>query len=74
MSDTNDIPMLSTGQPSTLKSYRELTAAVFGPGPALDFIDQHIADDPDGEDGVVIAAESQMLYLMAKLQFPEVTE
>lgn len=65
---TDDIPLLSTGQPSTLKSYRELAVAFFGEvSEPTRFIDQHIADDPDGEDGVVIQHESQMIYLFASM-------
>jgi hypothetical protein len=62
-----EVPKLSTGDPSTLGSYRKLTLAFFGEGPALAFIDQHIADDPDGEAGVVIADERQMIYLLMSL-------
>jgi hypothetical protein len=64
----DDIPVMSTGQPSTLKSYRQLAAAFFGAdGAAVRFIDEHIAADPDGEDGVVIADEGQMIYLFVQL-------
>ena len=59
---------LSTGMPSTLKSYKQLTAIFFGKGsPQAEFIDTKIAESPNGEDEEVIAAESQVLYLLASL-------
>jgi hypothetical protein len=68
MEDDGNIPMLSTGQPSTLENYRKLTVAFFGEdSEPTKFIDQHIADDPDGDQGVVIADEGQMIYLFMQL-------
>jgi hypothetical protein len=59
-------PKLSTGQDSTLGNWRDLVAAFFGEGPALDYLDGLIAED--GRDEVVIAEEGQMLYLLAAMQ------
>jgi hypothetical protein len=62
------VPVLSTGEPSTLGNYRKLAAAFFGEdGAAVRFIDEHIAADPDGEEGVVVADERQMVYLLLEL-------
>ena len=56
---------ISTGQPATLKTYREI-ARFFGEK-AVEYIDQKIAESPKGENEEVIAAESQVLYLLAQL-------
>jgi hypothetical protein len=50
---------------TTLKDYKRI-ALLFGPK-AIEFIDQKIKESPNGEDEIVIAAESQMLYLLATL-------
>lgn len=60
--------MLSTGDPSTLGSYRKLTEAMFGSrSPALAWIDEMIDEDPDGEDAEVIADEGQMIYAIVSM-------
>ncbi len=53
---------LSTGQPSTLGSYKEL-ARFFGPK-AVALIDKKIEQDPDGENAEVLADEPQMMLLL----------
>ena len=59
------VPTISTGQPSTLKTYRELASVMFPK--ALPMLDKRIAEF--GEDEVVIQDESQMLYLFGQIQF-----
>ena len=59
---------LSTGQDSTLGSYLKLALAVFGQNSAqVKFIMDKIAESPNGAHEEVIAAESQMLYLLVNL-------
>ena len=56
---------LSTGQDSTLGNYRKITVAIFGEdNPAVKFLDEKIAESPNGENEEVIAAESQMVGLL----------
>lgn len=56
---------LSTGDPSTLGTYKKLSA-MFGPK-AVAFIQEKIDESPNGEDEEVIAHESQMLILLASM-------
>jgi hypothetical protein len=59
--------ILSTGQPSTLRVWRELIVAIFGP----DTIQAKFLDDKitkQGEDEEVIADERQFLFLLASLE------
>ncbi len=56
---------LSTGDDSTLGNYRKLASAIFGAdSEAVKFLDKKIADSPNKENEYVIAAESQMIYLL----------
>lgn len=59
---------LSTGQPSTLGSYRDNCIAMFGEdsAPAKFFIEK-IANSPNGELEEVIAEETQVMGLIAEL-------
>lgn len=60
------VATISTGQPSTLRTYRKLAAVLTGEdSPATKFMDERIADE--GEDAEVIQHESQMLYLIMQL-------
>lgn len=60
------IPQLSTGQPSTLRTYYRNCIAIFGTdSAATQFIAEKIAED--GEDAVVIQHETQMLHLLMNL-------
>ena len=61
----NDVLTISTGQPSTLATYRKLAASLFPK--ALPMIDERIARY--GEDEVVVQDERQMLYLCAQIEF-----
>ena len=56
---------LSTGQPSTLGTYKQL-AKIFGPK-AEAFIQEKIDNSPNGEDEEVLAHESQMLALLESM-------
>ncbi len=56
---------LSTGQPSTLGTYKEL-AKIFGPK-AVKFIQDKIDESPNGEKEEVEADETQMLTLLGSL-------
>lgn len=59
---------LSTGQDSTLGSYRKMAAAVFGEdSKAVKFLDKKIAESPNGEDEEVIVEESQAVAMLGKL-------
>ena len=59
---------LSTGQDSTLGNYLMLTRAVFGrESKAVRFLEQKIAESPNGEDEEVISDEAQMINLLAQI-------
>jgi hypothetical protein len=59
---------LSTGQDSTLGEYRKLTVALLGEdSPAVKFLDERIAESSAGDKDEVIAAESQMVYLLMNI-------
>jgi hypothetical protein len=57
------IRTISTGQPSTLRTYRQI-AQVIGPR-AVEFIDEKARQSPNGLDEEVMADERQMLVLLA---------
>lgn len=64
------MPILSTGHPSTLATYRMLTVALFGEdSQAVAFLDGKIAESPHGADEQVIADETQMLLLLAQVEY-----
>ncbi|UKL14953.1 hypothetical protein hairong_048 [Pseudomonas phage hairong] len=64
----SDVPLLSTGAPATLGTYLEVCEVLFGEDSgAVDFLKQKIEESPNGKDEVVIAEESQMNLLLAKL-------
>ncbi len=56
---------ISTGEPSTLKTYRKIATVMFPK--ALPMLDRRIEEY--GEDEEVIQAESQMLYLFSEIEF-----
>ena len=59
---------LTTGDDSTLLSYRRLSSVVFGnDSKATQFLDKKIAEAPDGENEEVIADERQMIQLLGHL-------
>lgn len=62
-------PLLSTGQPSTLGTWRDNCAAMFGAdNQAVAYFDGKIAEQ--GRDEPVIADEVQVLHLVASLLEP----
>lgn len=61
-------PTISTGEPSTLKTYRAIAVVMAGEDSrAVEFFDQKIAESPNGENEVVIADERQVLFLIASM-------
>jgi hypothetical protein len=59
---------LSTGDDSTLGSYRKLASAFFGEdSKAVEFLDKKIAKQ--GETQKVIQDERQMIYLLSHMAF-----
>ena len=64
--ESNEVRKLSDGSPSTLATYRKWAALLFG-DKAVSFIDQKIAESPNGANEEVVADESQMLHLLAEL-------
>lgn len=60
---------LSTGDDSTLGNYKKL-AAIIGPK-AVKFIQDKIDESPNGEDEEVIVNETQMVALLAQIEFCE---
>ena len=61
---------ISTGQPSNLKTYREIALVLGGfdeENPAVKFIDQKILQSEKGEYTEVIADETQMIHLLGSL-------
>ena len=59
---------LSTGADATLGNYRALAAIFFGEdSKAVKFLDEKIAESPNGADEEVIADESQMVYLLGSM-------
>jgi hypothetical protein len=56
---------LSTGEPSTLGTYRKIAVALTGEdSKAVKYFDKKIAESPHGADEEVIAAESQVIHLI----------
>lgn len=67
MSNIENIPVISTGEPSTLKTYRKIAFLLdgFRVGAATKFIDTKISES--SEDEIVISDERQMIYLLMTL-------
>lgn len=63
---------ISTGQPSTLGTYRML-AVLYGPK-AVAHMDKLIAEAPNGDQEEVIADETQMMHLLARLTTEQTPE
>ncbi len=63
---------LSTGQPSTLGTYRQLSLVFFGQESAvIKFLDDKIAKEKDGAEAEVVADEGQMIYLLSTIHAKE---
>lgn len=59
---------ISTGEPSTLGTYREIAVGLYGEeSEAVKYLDERIATSPNGADEEVIADEGQVMYLLAQL-------
>lgn len=67
---------ISTGEPSNLKTYRNIAIIISGgeDTKAVKFLDKRIAESPRGENEEVLADESQMIYLIMKLTQEELKE
>lgn len=63
------VPIISTGEPSILKTYRTVAYILdgFQEGKAVAFIDAKIAESPNRENEVVLADECQMLHILTEL-------
>lgn len=60
---------LSTGDDSTLGSYRKLSAMFFGEdSAAVKFLDAKIAESPSGVNEEVLADERQMINMLVSLK------
>lgn len=65
----SNTPTLSTGEPSTLKSWRAMCAIFFGEDSApVRYWDSKIAEQ--GENQPVVADEGQVLHLMVIMAAP----
>jgi hypothetical protein len=61
---------MSKAVKDTLGYHRDMAAAVFGEdSKAVVFMDKKIKESPRGRDEPVIAAESQIVYLLARIHY-----
>lgn len=75
MGKKNPINTLSTGQPSTLKGYREASSDCWGPGsPQVAFIDGLINNSKIGEDEEVVVNERSFVWMLSLIKGDEVHE
>ena len=60
---------ISTGEPNTLGTYRKIALALSGSedSKVVQFFDEKIANNPNGENEKVIADERQMIYLIVTM-------
>lgn len=67
--ELKQIPRISTGQPSTLKTYREIAFALggFKDNKATSFLDEKIKTAKEGENAEVIQEEGQMIMLLINI-------
>lgn len=62
-SDKVEVPLMSTGVPSTLKNWHTITATFFGEdSAATKFIKDKM--DEQGEDEAVLSDERQLIYAL----------
>jgi hypothetical protein len=60
---------LSTGHPSTIKSYRDLSSLVFGKdSPAVKYLDKLATESPNGLNEEIIVDERQMVHLLGSMK------
>jgi len=61
---------LSTGEDSTLGNHRKMAVAVWGnDSKAVKFLNDKIAESPNGENEEVIADEVQMVFLLRSIMY-----
>jgi len=66
---------ISTGEDSTLGTYKKMAVALFGEDSKIaKFFNDKIAESPNGENEEVIQHESQMLYLIMHMGLKEQEE
>lgn len=66
----NEIPNISTGEPSTLETYLKIAKVVFG-DKAEKWVQDKIKTAKNHENEVVIADEGQVMMMLARVQFGE---
>jgi hypothetical protein len=67
---------ISTGEPNTLGTYRNIAMVLSGDenSKVVRFFDDKIAKSPSGAEEKVIAAESQVMYLIGTMLTVEATQ
>lgn len=69
------MPMTPDQLPSTLRTYRMLAAELWGEDSrAVAFLDKKIAGQSEGADAEVIVEETQMLLLLAHIEYGDIVE
>jgi hypothetical protein len=64
------MPIISTGHPSTLATYLMLAGELWGyDSRAVAFIEKKISESPNGADERVLADETQMLMVLAQIEY-----
>jgi len=68
------VKLISTGQPSTLKTYRQIAKLLSQDenSKVIKFFDKKIKESPNGENEEVITDESQMMLLIAHMAFDNI--
>lgn len=75
MAKKNPIDTLSTGQPSTLKGYREASSDCWGPdSPQVAFIDGLINNSKIGEDEEVVVSERSFVWMLSLIREGDIDE
>lgn len=75
MVEKNPINTLSTGQPSTLKGYREASSDCWGPdSPQVAFIDGLINNSKIGEDEEVVVNERSFVWMLSLIREGDTNE
>lgn len=75
MGKKNPINTLSTGQPSTLKGYREASSNCWGPGsPQVAFIDGLINNSKMGENEEVVVNERSFVWMLSLIREGDINE
>lgn len=75
MGKKNPINTLSTGQPSTLKGYREAASDCWGPGsPQVAFIDGLINNSKMGENEEVVVNERSFVWMLSLIREVDTNE